>query len=314
MTASTSGLPEPAVMNHLINGSFSLKSLGAVNRDGWGLAYYNDTEPTVSRGRLSADSDPNFDSAVQELSESRAQIGVGHVRIATSGASDIPNPHPFIRFKGGRWWAYGHNGGLFKNTLRELIGPEYLENNPPTVGDNWSDPRVVDSELYFLYILKCSEENGWNVTEGIALAVKDILDVSFGTMNFFLTDGETLWAFRYGNTLYYYHNASSPRYSAVASQPPTVDSAGWIELDDYNLIVLRADDSPVIIDDVTVVTEFSGLLWISVFILMTLAATVTAAKRAPKVMISRNVATNFSSYNFWKNFQFNSRNVFLQSV
>ena len=81
MTADASGLPEPVVMNHLINGSFSLKSLGAFNRDGWGLAYYNDTEPTVLRGRPPASSDSNFDSAVRELCESRARIGVGHVRI-----------------------------------------------------------------------------------------------------------------------------------------------------------------------------------------------------------------------------------------
>jgi len=248
-------LPESDVMDHLVQGSSSLKNLGAYNYNGWGLAYYNDTEPTVLRGKLSAFSDPAFDLAARELAESGGHVGVGHVRLATSGAVDIPNPHPFIRVKGGKWWAYGHNGGLSKNTLRELIGPEYLAKNPPTVGDNWTDPRVVDSDLYMLYILKCTEEKSWNVTLGIAQAVRDITQKTFGTMNFFLTDGETVWGFRMGNTLSYYYNESSPQYSVVASQPPTSNTEGWITLTDYNLIILTANNPPVIIENVTTIAE-----------------------------------------------------------
>jgi len=177
------------------------------------------------------------------------------VRMATSGATDIPNPHPFMRYKGGKWWAFGHNGDLPKNSLRELIGPEYLEQNPPTVGDNWSDPRVVDSDLYMLYILKCVEQNGWKVTLGIAKAVKDITTKTYGTMNFFLTDGEAVWGFRMGNTLYYCYNESSTGYSAIASQPPTSDTEVWTALIDYNLILLTAYNPPIIIDNVRTITE-----------------------------------------------------------
>lgn len=248
-------LPEPVVINHLVNGSSSLKVLGAYNYNGWGLAYYNHAKPIVFRGELPASSDPNFDLAARQVAASGSSIGVGHVRLATSGARDIPNPHPFIRFKGGKWWAYGHNGGLSKPHLKELIGQEYLEQNPPTVGDNWSDPRVVDSDLYMLYILKCTEENGWNATEGIARAVSDIIKTTSGTMNFFLTDGETLWGFRLGNTLHYYYNETLTQYSAIASQPPAYNAKGWKELRDYNLIILRIGASPTIIDNVTTIPE-----------------------------------------------------------
>jgi len=249
-------LPESTVINHLIIGSSSLKSLGAVNYNGWGLAYYNSSEPRIRRGELPANSDPLFDQAVIELAESGSNVGVGHVRRASSGATDIPNPHPFVRFKGGKWWAYGHNGGLLKPALKELIGQEYLEQNPLTLGDNWSDPRVVDSDLYMLYILKCIEENGWNVTLGIAKAIDDITRSTWGTMNFFLTDGQTLWGFRLGNTLYYYWSQSPPYYSAIASQPPESNITGWVSLSDYNLIILAPDCSPTIIDNVMTVTEF----------------------------------------------------------
>ncbi len=267
-------LPESVVENHLLNGSFSLKALGAHNYNGWGLAYYNDSEPRIARGLPPASSDPAFDVAAQELAESGSHVGVGHVRRATSGASDIPNPHPFMRFKNGKWWAYGHNGGLSEHALKELIGQEYLDQNPPTVGDNWSDPRVVDSDLYMLYILKCIEKNDWNVTVGVAEAVRDITRNAYGTMNFFLTDGLTLWGFRLGNTLYYCYNESSQPYAAIASQPPTANEEGWVELDDYDLITLRVDDSPTIISNITAVSEFPVTYVIPVLTLLTLSVVI----------------------------------------
>lgn len=247
-------LPQAVVIDHLINAPYSLRSLGGYNVNGWGLAYYNDTEPTVRRGKPPANSDPNFTLAAQELAGSNACVGVGHVRLATSGAWNIPDPHPFMRFKNGKWWAFGHNGGVSGTLLKSLIGSEYLDQNPPTVGIDWSDPNVVDSDLYMLYIMKCTEENHWNATLGIAKAVKDISANSYGGMNFFLTDGETLWGFQRGNTLYYYYNESSTQYSAIASQPPTSSQENWIALDDYNLITLTRDDAPSIIEDIRTIT------------------------------------------------------------
>src|SRR4030042_5618508 len=266
-------------MDHLVHGSSSLKHLGAINYNGWGLAYYNDSEPTILRGTLSASSDQAFDLAAQQLATSGSRIGVGHVRRATSGAFDIPDPHPFMRFKGGKWWAYGHNGGLSELALKELIGQEYLDQNPPTVGDNWSDPRVVDSDLYMLYILHCTEENDWNVTEGIAEAVRDITQNAYGTMNFFLTDGETLWSFRLGNTLFYYYNETSPSYAVVASQPPTASEEEWIELVDYSLIILSMDNPPIIVSSVTTVPEFHATHMIALLLLLVLVMAISYAKK-----------------------------------
>jgi glutamine amidotransferase len=270
MIANT--LPEGIVYEHLINLPNSLKNLGYYNYNGWGIAYYNNCKPCALRGASSAYSDQNFNLAVQELAESNAHIAVGHVRLATSGASGIPNPHPFIRNKGSKWWAFGHNGDLSKTALKTLIGPEYLAQNPPTVGHDWDDPDVVDSDLYMLYLLKCIETKGWNATAGIAKAVIDITAVSSGAMNFFLTDGETLWGFCLGNTLYYYYNATFPCYSALASQYPTSAQDGWTELQDYSLVVLTRDDLPYVIDDVTTIPEFPLPTILPVLILITLLA------------------------------------------
>ena len=128
----------------------------------------------------------------------------------------------------------------------------------------------MDSDLYMLYILKCTEEKNWNVTEGIAKAVIDISQTDSGAMNFFLTDSETLWGFRKGNILYYYYNVSSPQYSVIASQPPTSTPDGWVQLSDYNLITLTASGPPFIIADVTTVPEFPSPIILSLFIMTTL--------------------------------------------
>jgi hypothetical protein len=276
-------LPEETVLNHLINALYSLKNLGAINDDGWGLAYYNNSEPVVLRGELPANIDSNFDLAAQELAASNSHIAVGHVRLATSGASNIPNPHPFVRCKGGKWWTFGHNGGLSKTTLKNLIGPEYLAENPPAVGDNWDDPDVIDSDLYMLYILKCIEENNWNATQGIAKAVADISEADSGAMNFFLSDGETMWGFRRGYTLYYYYNVTFPQYSVLASQPPTSIQDGWIALNDYNLVTLTMDNPPSVIDNVTAIPEFPTTLIIPLFLIGTLAVAVVCRRKISTV-------------------------------
>jgi len=273
-------MPENTVLDHLVNMPSSLKNLGASNRDGWGLAYYNSSGTFVLRGQLPAYSDTNFNLSSHQLASSHAQVGVGHVRIRTSGATAIPDPHPFMRFKNGTWWAFGHNGGLDKTMLKNLIGQAYLDQNPPTVGDNWTDPDVVDSDLYMLYIMKRTEENCWNATLGIAKAVADIAaQDQYSGMNFFLTNGQTLWGFRRANTLCYYHNATSPQYSAIASQPPNATQPGWTQLDDYNLIVLTKDKPPTIIDNAITIPEHPSTLTLPLLAITTLLAIALSIKK-----------------------------------
>ncbi|NIN53186.1 MAG: hypothetical protein GTO23_08540 [Nitrososphaeria archaeon] len=280
-------MDEDVVLDHLLFLPYSLKNLGGWNEYGWGLAFYNDSEPVVLRGNLSAEVDPYFDLTAELLATSHAQIGIGHVRSAASGASEIPNPHPFIRRKGGRYWAFGHNGILSKMVLRTLVGSEYLANNPPTVGEDWEGPDVVDSDLYMLYILKCIEEENWNATTGIAKATADISKADSGAMNFFLTDGETLWGFRKGNTLYYCHNETFPRYSAIASQPPD-DHNAWIALHDHNLVILTIGKLPQVIQNITTIPEHRSLTLILLLVLTQLAVVTCTISRGRVMRSAQN--------------------------
>jgi hypothetical protein len=91
-------------------------------------------------------------------------------------------------------------------------------------------------------------------------------------LNFFLTDGETLWGFCKGETLYYCYNETSPKYSVMASQPPENVQDGWTALNDYGLVILTADNPPSIISDIRAVFEFPKTSILSLFIIATLVA------------------------------------------
>ena len=145
-------------------------------------------------------------------------------------------------------------------TTRQTVNSQLLV----AVKDNGSgipacETGVVDSELYFLYVLKRIEENSWNVTNGIVAAVNEIVAAGeTGGMNFVLSDGFRLWAFRRGqlssHTLYYLHDAAGG-YAATASQYPTTDQGSWVPLNNYELAVLSGTDAPAIYNVTSYATE-----------------------------------------------------------
>ena len=247
-------LPESVVLDHLLDLPDSLKSLGDNrNPNGWGLAFYDNVfgDYDISRGLPQAILDPNFDIAAAALAASGESVGLGHVRRASSGATAIPNPHPFLRTRGGKDWALSHNGDLSKSVLKTLIGPAYLSEFTPSIGENWDDPNVVDSDLYMIWVLKNIEEADWDVIAGIAVAITELTAVSPGAANFILSDGERVWGFKKGNTLYYlYNDVASPAYSVVASQPPEGVIGDWVSMVDYNLVELSVGAAPVFYADI----------------------------------------------------------------
>jgi predicted glutamine amidotransferase len=193
---------------------------------------------------LPADRDYLYNESVRKVADRNPKIVTAHVRKATSGCyAGVPNPHPFQRAKGGKNWLFAHNGVIGKDKLISLIGDEYLNNNlPKTCPDNPPD-SWVGSELYFIFLLKNIEENGWDVQKGIKQALEILLSKVSGSdkgFNFFLSDGETIWAFRKGRPLYYYEQ-TQPRYSVVASRFPDANQGKWIEVPEGSLVIMRKD-------------------------------------------------------------------------
>lgn len=241
--------PEKEILDDLLNSVNSLKSQGRRNNDGWGIGYYEKDKVFVIRGGKPADKDILYVEAVKKVAKTKSKIIVAHVRKAVTGCyKGVPNPHPFERRQGGKNWLFGHNGIVGKKILMSLIGKEYLNNNlPQTCTDNPPD-SWVGSELYFIFLLKNIEEKGGNVEEGIKQAITKLLTrvtERYKGLNFFLTDGETVWAFRKGRSLYYYEQSKSrPRYSVVATQFPKDKQGSWVMIPEGALVVMK-QNAPV---------------------------------------------------------------------
>ena len=256
---SSVGVPTSILGPDLISAPYSLKNLTSAtsNNDGWSVAHYFEfgDHPVIERGPEYAAHSIDYDDAVNAMAALSPKIALAHVRNCTSGCCDdgqeiINDPHPFYREKNGKTWLFMHNGSINKTTLRNLIGEAYLAANPPNgSGIPQCDPDdfdlVVDSELYFLLVLKNIEANNWSVEKGIIKTIEDLGSAS--SINFLMSDGYAVWGFRRGQDLAYYHNASLG-YSAVASQPPDGSGSGWTIMKDNELVILRPMATPELIN------------------------------------------------------------------
>jgi uncharacterized repeat protein (TIGR02543 family) len=251
--------PAAVIQDHLVNLPNSIEALSPANPDGWSVGYYpdGDPDPTVNRGYPPAYTDPNFDAAVDEAALATPRIAVSHIRNTSSGITPASgDPHPFERVKDGRHWLMGHNGTIDKDVLLDLIRPDYFAANPPLYGSNQSE--WIDSDLYQILVLQTLEDFNWQVKPALGYVIQRLREeIGPGTspsteqLNFFLTDGTTLWAYRQGtssHTLYYLYDATGTPYSAVASQYPSASQGSWVEIPNGDLITMQQDSPPVVED------------------------------------------------------------------
>jgi len=241
----------------------SLKNLGSINKDGWAIGYYVLTKtdtllPIVSRGEPSAPYDPRYNLAVTDLVTFMNSTGIAHVRNRSSGPNDIPNPHPFFRKSLNRNLnlLFAHNGSVATDVLLELIkatNSNYLGLNPP----DYPDPSYLDSDLYFLFIVEIIDTYlSESIENCIRIAVAKIdsaLGPRLSQLNFVMTDGYTLWALRFAEsipdyyTLYYYPSTGpeASDYWIVASEPLDCNALFWTEIPDATIVTLRPNELPV---------------------------------------------------------------------
>ena len=248
--AMTAGdIPGPALQAHLVDQPDSIKNQGRSNGNGWGLAWWEQSEgePTVRRGEAPAYDDAFFDDAVAEVMASEAQVAVAHVRACSSGLCNLPNPHPFQLELLGRSWLLGHNGTIDKELLLSLIDPTFLVAHPTHNGSN--PDEWIDSELYLRLIMEHVQAQGGEVVPAIQRAVHALHDSGgrISGANFFLSDGQTVWAYKDGMSLYWFYDTVVAPCSAVASDYPTDDRGRWQKLDDGQLVVLHPAREPDLI-------------------------------------------------------------------
>ncbi len=253
------GIPALIITDHLVTLPYSIKHLSVVNPNGWSVAHFPSmtSEPVIRRGQPPAYLDSLFDAAAIEAANASPTVAVSHVRKCSSGLCEIPNPHPFEREKNDRPWLMAHNGSIDVGILLDLIDPDYLLANPPQYGADSTD--WIDSELYFIYMLQTFEAAEWQIKPALGLVIETLREAIPDTneaLNFILTDGSAIWAYREGRTLYYTHEDVGATYSAVASRYPSTLQEDWVEVIDGELVTMRADAPPLVED----IEDYFGLV------------------------------------------------------
>jgi predicted glutamine amidotransferase len=191
----------------------SLRALSREHPDGWGIAVH-DGAWSVDRGTSCADACGRY----AELTSRAGHVIIAHVRKATVGPIALANTHPFQR---GRF-VFAHNGTLTDaRALAPHTAPEHLAE---VAGD-------TDSERLFAF-LRTQVAAAGDVARGLAAGAAMLHALpNAGSANFLFSDGEHLYAHRFGRSLFV---AERPGVALVASEPLTDEP--WRELPDRTLL------------------------------------------------------------------------------
>jgi predicted glutamine amidotransferase len=163
-------------------------SLAAQSRrepDGTGLGWYDAKDvPQVEKRPIAAYADAMF---AREARERRSKTFIAHIRLASIGALETRNTHPFEQ--AGRLFA--HNGVIGDlDRLDRHLG----EHRALVQGE-------TDSERFFALITKETEAAGGDVGAGIARAARWVAgELPVYALNMVLVTAGELWALRYPDT------------------------------------------------------------------------------------------------------------------
>ncbi|MEU6158643.1 ergothioneine biosynthesis protein EgtC [Streptomyces sp. NPDC047130] len=207
---------------------------GTVNADGFGVGWYAPGDPVPARYRRTGPvwADPSFTDLARVV---RSGAVLAAVRDATEAGAD--GEAAAAPFAAGRW-LFSHNGAVagWPGSLAAAAG------TLPPVRLLELEART-DSALVWalvLHRLRSGEEAG----PAVAGAVREVAAAAPASrLNLLLTDGETITATAWGDTLWY---LAEPGRRAVVASEPYDDDPRWREVPDRTL--LTATRAAVLLD------------------------------------------------------------------
>jgi glutamine amidotransferase len=209
--------------------------VGRTNPDGWGVAWYPKSAPAGAtpeqyRTVSSIWDDRAFVDTARAI-ECRALIAAA--RLASPGLALVATSNaPFVAGP----WAFSLNGhvegfeGHVGHALRDAMSPR-------RAATLQSD---TDSEVLFGLVLdRISGDTGPGLAPADALAavMHHVTGMTTGRVNLLLTDGDAIYATRWGNSLF--------ARGSVASSEPLDDATDWTEVPDRSLVVVDSDDTRI---------------------------------------------------------------------
>ena len=248
------------VHRSLLDADNALAAQSSQHPDGWGVAFYVDGSPHVTRSSETALSDQLFHRVSGIVS---SETVVAHIRKATTGPRTVLNTHPF---QYGRW-VFAHNGQVyaFEEHAAEIEAHIAPRLKRFILGD-------TDSErVFYLFLTHLSQRGELNARLGLdavmgALAdtVNQIREITDGSaeaekslMTLLVTDGITMAAVHGGKELYwssYKHKClerdDCPHYAPECENPsrtgfvnhlifssePLSDQNVWLPLESGDMV------------------------------------------------------------------------------
>jgi glutamine amidotransferase len=194
---------------------------GTVNADGFGVGWYAPDDPRPARYRRSVPiwTDASFADVARVTRTSALLAAVRSATIGTTQAEDAAAPYA----EGA--WLFSHNGRL--DGWPDGLGA--LAAGLPPVDLLRLDARVDSTLLWAL--VRRQLLDGAAPEAAVATAVTRTAAHTDGRFNVLLTDGTSITATAYGDTLFV---RELPDAVLVASEPDTAD--GWTAVPDRTLV------------------------------------------------------------------------------
>ena len=208
--------------------------------DGWGIAGFNDGRAVyfARRSESAAESENEYREATARAAKSTSPLMIAHFRKASDSERAVSNTHPFHY----QDWVMAHNGTIFGAAASfPLISAELQ-------GD-------TDSERFFLWICEQIHPEVDPTQALVELLKKSREGLVYTSLNFLLSDGKRLWAYReYGDkrldkdetvkdredyyTLFF---ATLPMSVVFCSEPLSRVSSAWTPMSQRTLAVVTPE-------------------------------------------------------------------------
>jgi glutamine amidotransferase len=200
---------------------------GTVNADGFGVGWYADGDPVPARYRRDTPmwTDRSFLDVARVV---RSAAVLAAVRSATPGMAQ--GEAAVAPFSSGRY-LFSHNGVVagWPRTISRLTAgidePELM-----------AMEAVSDSALLWLVVHQ-RLERGERMPEALGNTVRLAASTAGGRLNLLLTDGRSIAATTWGDTLVWRADADG----VVVASEPYDDEPGWVPVPDRSLLVATPD-------------------------------------------------------------------------
>ena len=165
-----------------LKANLSFKELGSKNPHGWGIGYYKNGNPEITKESKSIEKSLKLNDIIEQKI---SNIFISHVRKSSGTEIKYVNTHPF----GYEKWIFAHNGTIdIKDHIKEQLWSKYSK----------LIKGETDSEIFFFLLIQSIERNK-DIIEGIKEVIgfiKDNKGNDTTSLNFLLTNGEKMYSLR----------------------------------------------------------------------------------------------------------------------